>query len=74
MEQQSALQVFAEAFISTIATLIFAGVKTFDGLTPPLTGSEALDLADLASIASGLIGTPIVREAVSGATYRDSNP
>ncbi|AGY57563.1 NAD(P)H-binding protein [Gloeobacter kilaueensis] len=33
----------------------------FDGPTPPLTGSEALDLAALAQIASEILGRPVER-------------
>lgn len=35
------------------------------GPTPPLTGSEALDFADLARIASDLTGRPIIRTTVT---------
>ena len=41
----------------------------FDGPTPPLTGSRAQDLADLAAIASALTGRPITRVTVSDAEY-----
>ena len=43
----------------------------FEGLTPALTSSEALDLADLAEIASELTGRPITRIVVSDEAYRD---
>jgi NAD(P)H dehydrogenase (quinone) len=37
-----------------------------DGITPPLTGPQALDFADIARIASELTGREITRVAVSG--------
>ena len=42
-----------------------------DGPTPALTGSEALDLADIARIAGEMTGRPITRTVVSDADYRD---
>lgn len=44
---------------------LLAGHETFDGATPPLTGSEALDLADLAQLASTVTERTIVREQIS---------
>jgi uncharacterized protein YbjT (DUF2867 family) len=41
-----------------------------DGPTPPLTGTEALDLADIATIAADVTGRPIRRTVVPGAEYR----
>jgi len=38
--------------------------SVIDGPTPPLTGSEALDLADLASLAGQLTGKTIVRTII----------
>ena len=46
-------------------------MKTFDGPTPPLTGSEALDLTDLASVASSLIGIPVTRDTLSDDAFRE---
>jgi NAD(P)H dehydrogenase (quinone) len=43
-----------------------------DGVTPGLTGGEALDLADIAAIASEATGRPIRRTVVSDAEYRDA--
>jgi NAD(P)H dehydrogenase (quinone) len=42
----------------------------FDGPTPALTGAEALDLADIAAIATEVIGRPIRRTVVPDAEYR----
>lgn len=43
-----------------------------DGPTPALTGSEALDLADLATLAAELTGRPVTRTLVTDAEHRDS--
>lgn len=40
---------------------LLAGAADIDGPTPPLTGSDALDLADLAALASDILGRPVVR-------------
>lgn len=44
----------------------------FDGPTPPLTASEALDFADLAELASDIHGKPIERVVVSDEAYAAS--
>lgn len=41
--------------------ILLAGTRTINGPTPPLTGSEALDLADLAEIAQTVLGKPVAR-------------
>ncbi|TNC49435.1 SDR family oxidoreductase [Rubellimicrobium rubrum] len=43
---------------------ILAEEGRFDGPTPPLTGSEALDFAALAGIASDLLGRPVARTVI----------
>lgn len=45
--------------------LLLAGKVQFDGPTPPLTGNEALDLADLAALAAEILGRPVSREVVT---------
>ncbi|WP_303468412.1 MULTISPECIES: NAD(P)H-binding protein [unclassified Marinovum] len=45
--------------------LLLAGKETFEGVTPPLTGSEGLDLADLAQMASGVTGRIIKRQIIN---------
>ncbi len=57
--------------LAAAAAAILAGKKTFDGPTPPLTGSEALDLADLASVASSILGTSITRQVISDDAFRE---
>jgi uncharacterized protein YbjT (DUF2867 family) len=44
--------------------ILLARGEAFDGPTPPLTGSEALDLADLARLATEVTGRAIAREIV----------
>ncbi|QEW20006.1 Quinone oxidoreductase 2 [Marinibacterium anthonyi] len=43
---------------------LLAGEEDIDGPTPPLTGTETLDLADLARLASDVTGQDITREVV----------
>jgi NAD(P)H dehydrogenase (quinone) len=45
--------------------MLLAGHVVIDGPTPPLTGSAALDLADLAQLAGDIMGRSIVRTIVS---------
>jgi NAD(P)H dehydrogenase (quinone) len=55
----------AHADLAEAAAVILAKEGSFDGPTPPLTGSEALDLADLAEAASKAWGHPVRREIIS---------
>jgi len=43
--------------------------ESFDGVSPDLTASEAVDMAGVAAIASELVGRPIRRVVVSAADY-----
>jgi NAD(P)H dehydrogenase (quinone) len=43
-----------------------------DGATPPLTGSEALDLSDLALLAGQIIGTPVSRTVITDEEMRNT--
>lgn len=54
----------AHTDLAETAAAVLAGVERFDGPTPPLTGSEALDLADLAGIVSELQERPVRRETI----------
>lgn len=47
---------------------LLAGTRLYDGPTPPLTGSEALDLKDLADIAQKILGKPKARHMVEDET------
>ena len=49
----------AHADLAEAAAIVLAGEGQFDGPTPPLTGSQALDLADLAAIASDVTGQKV---------------
>lgn len=40
---------------------LLAGTQIIDGCSPPLTGWEALDLADIADIAQTILGKPVSR-------------
>ena len=44
--------------------------ELFDGISPPLTGSQVLDFADIAKIASEILRRDVVRETVSDQDYR----
>ncbi|MBC7799086.1 MAG: NAD(P)H-binding protein [Gemmatimonadaceae bacterium] len=54
----------AHADLAEAAAIILAHGSRYDGPTPPLTGAEALDLADMAAIASTLLQRPISREMI----------
>lgn len=54
----------AHADLAAAAAIILSGGRTYDGPTPPLTGSEALDLGDLATLATELLGRPVRRHVL----------
>ncbi|TBL78187.1 SDR family oxidoreductase [Paenibacillus thalictri] len=54
------------------AAAIALSEQCFDGLTPGLTATEAIDFTGIAAIASELSGRPIQRVVVSDDTYRDT--
>jgi NAD(P)H dehydrogenase (quinone) len=62
----------AHADLAEAAAIALADEGRLDGLTPPLTGTEALDLAGIAAIASDLSGRPIARVTVTDEQYRAS--
>ncbi len=49
------------------AAVVLMEEGCFDGPTPPLTGAEALNLADVAETASALLGRPVERRMLSDA-------
>ncbi len=53
--------------LAAVDAALLADTVVIDGPTPPLTGNESLDLADLAAIAQGLLGRPVAREIESEA-------
>ncbi len=61
----------AHADLAEAAALALTG-EGLDGTTPALTGREALDLADIAAIATRLTGREIRRVVVSDTDYRAS--
>ncbi len=58
------------ADLADAAAAVLTGAETFDGPTPPLNTGEALDLADLASLGSSLLGHSVNRELVDDDTFR----
>ncbi len=54
--------------VAAVAALVDTGL--FDGVTPPLTASEALDFAGIAELASEILGRDIARIVVSDDEYR----
>jgi NAD(P)H dehydrogenase (quinone) len=59
----------AHTDLAEAATLALTG-DALDGVTPDLTGSEAIDMTGVAAIASELTGRPIRRIVVSENDYR----
>lgn len=57
--------------LAEAAAIALTDEGRLDGVTPPLTGSAAVDLAGLAAIAADVTGRPIRRTVVSDAQYRD---
>lgn len=55
----------AHADLAEAAAIILAEEGRFDGPTPPLTGPEALDLSDLAAIATSVSGGKIERRIIA---------
>lgn len=58
------------ADLAEAAALILTEEERHDGPTPPLTGAEALDLADLAEIASSLVGRRVSRVSISEEMFK----
>ena len=55
--------------LAEAAAVILASEGRFNGPTPPLTGGEALDYADLAAMLTELLGRPILREVISDSEF-----
>jgi len=51
--------------LAEAAAVILTGKDRYEGPTPSLTGSQALDLSDLAAIASDLLGHPVRRQVIT---------
>jgi len=57
--------------LADAAAIVLADEGRFEGATPPLTGSAAVDLAGLAAVAAEVTGRPITRTVVTDARYRE---
>lgn len=60
----------AHADLAEAAAIILADEGRYDGPTPPLTGAQALDMGDLAGIASELLGKPVIRQTLTDEELR----
>ena len=60
----------AHADLAESAAIILATEGMYEGPTPPLTGGQALDLADLAATASELLGSPVRRQILTDEELR----
>ena len=60
----------ARADLAEAAVAALTEPGLFDGISRPLTSSQTLDFADIAKIASEILGRGIVRETVSDEEYR----
>lgn len=56
--------------LAEAAAAALSDSSLFDGITPPLTGSVTYTFADLAQIASAILGREIARETISEDAYR----
>lgn len=48
--------------------MLLAGTELYEGPTPPLTGAEALDLADLAALSQAILGRAVERRVLEDET------
>ena len=55
----------AHADLAEAAAIILAKEGMYEGPTSPLTGTQALDMADLASVATELLGRPVDRKIIT---------
>lgn len=60
----------ARADLAEAAIAALTQPSLFDGISPPLTGSQTLDFTGIARLASQILGQEVVRETVSDADYR----
>jgi uncharacterized protein YbjT (DUF2867 family) len=61
----------AHADLAEAAAILLLQERRYEGPTPPLTGSQALDLADLAEIASERLGRPVHRYTITDEQLRE---
>ena len=62
----------ARADLAAAAVAALTDTGLFDGITPPLTASQALAFADVANLASEILQRPIRRVIVGEQEYRDA--
>ena len=62
----------ARADLAGAAVAALTEPSLFDGISPPLTSSKALNFADIARIASEILGQTIVRKTTTDEEYRTS--
>jgi NAD(P)H dehydrogenase (quinone) len=55
----------AHADLAEVAAIVLANEGLFDGPTPPLTGSEALNFDDVAKISSEVLGKPVIHKTLT---------
>jgi uncharacterized protein YbjT (DUF2867 family) len=55
----------AHADLAEAAAVVLQEPGRFEGPTPPLTAAEALDLDDIAAVATALVGHPVRRDTIS---------
>ena len=60
----------ARADLASAAVAALTEPDLFDGISPPLTSSQALDFSGIAKLASEILGRDIVRKTVSDEEYR----
>ncbi len=58
------------ADLAECAAIILASEGMYEGPTPALTGAQAFDLADLAAIASEVLGSPVRRQILTDEELR----
>jgi NAD(P)H dehydrogenase (quinone) len=61
----------AHADLAEAAAIVLTDEGRFDGPTPPLTSSAALDLSGIAATASKLLGRTVERKVISDDTFRE---
>ena len=62
----------ARADLAQAAVAALTEPALFEGISPPLTGSQTLDFAAIATVASQILGRHIERDTVSDEQYRTS--
>ncbi|WP_223743515.1 NAD(P)H-binding protein [Corallococcus sp. AS-1-12] len=58
------------ADLAEAAAVVLTNEGRFDGPTPPLTASQALDFGELCEVASGILGRPLRRRPHAAAVAR----